>query len=153
MARSLCDRIGPSPDFPRASAVQGNKDAKSGNPASYTTRAFTYIYQSDYGRPDVGEVIPQLTKAVVGADNKPVRLTLDKLTKGHTHEPHLNGLKSVSGLPALQPVACYTLNEIPTKERQQQSGGKATPTLLQADVNPCVGSERSRHAAPGRLPF
>lgn len=87
----------------------------AGNPASYKTRAFTYIYQADYGSPEVDDVIPQITKAVVGADNKSVRLTFDKLTKGHVHELHLDGVKSASGLPVLHASAYYTLNEIPAK--------------------------------------
>ena len=89
--------------------------ATSGNPASYKTRAFTYIYQSEYGSPEVDEVVSQITKAVVGADNKSVRLTFDKLTKGHVHELHLDGVKSTTGLPVLHPSAYYTLNEIPAK--------------------------------------
>jgi hypothetical protein len=82
---------------------------------SYTTRAFTYAYHEDYGGPEVDEVIPQLTKAVVAPDKKSVRLTFDKLTKGHIHELRLTGVKSAEGLPVLHPVAYYTLNEIPAK--------------------------------------
>lgn len=89
--------------------------ATAGNPASYKTRAFTYIYQSEYGSPEVDEVIPRITKATVRADNKSVRLTFDKLTKGHVHELHRNGVKSATGLPVLHPSAYYTLNEIPAK--------------------------------------
>ncbi|MCE9610441.1 MAG: hypothetical protein K8R23_09635 [Chthoniobacter sp.] len=89
--------------------------ATASSPASYKAREFTYIYQGDYGSPEVDDVIPQITSAVVGADNKSVRLTFDKLTKGHIHELHLDGVKSASGNPLLHPVAYYTLNEIPTK--------------------------------------
>jgi len=89
--------------------------ATASSPASYKARAFTYIYQGDYGSPEVDDVIPQITSAVVGADNKSVRLTFDKLTKGHIHELHLDGVKSAAGNPVLHPVAYYTLNEIPAK--------------------------------------
>ena len=67
------------------------------------------------GSPEVDDVIPQITAATVGADNKSVRLTFDKLTKGHIHELHLDGVKSADGRPVLHPVAYYTLNEIPAK--------------------------------------
>ena len=83
--------------------------------ASYKAREFTYIYQGDYGSPEVDDVIPQITAATVGANNKSVRLTFDKLTKGHIHELHLDGVKSADGRPVLHPVAYYTLNEIPAK--------------------------------------
>ncbi len=89
--------------------------ATAGDPASYKAREFTYIYQGDYGSPEVDDVVPQITAAVVGADKKSVRLTFDKLTKGHIHELHLDGVKSAAGLPVLHPVAYYTLNEIPAK--------------------------------------
>ncbi len=89
--------------------------ATAGNPASYSMRAFTYIYQADYGSPEVDSLTPKITGAVVSADKKSVRLTVDKLTKGHVHELHLNGVKSAETLPLLHPVAYYTLNEIPAK--------------------------------------
>jgi hypothetical protein len=89
--------------------------AAAGNPASYSAREFTYIYRSQYGSPEVDDVIPKITKAVVGADKKSVRLTFDTLTKGHVHELHLDGVKSADGNPVLHPVAYYTLNEIPAK--------------------------------------
>lgn len=91
-------------------------DSKTASdPASYSGREFTYIYQAGYGSPEVDDVIPKITKAVVGADNKSVRLTFDTLTKGHIHELHLDGVKSANGKPVLHPVAYYTLNEIPAK--------------------------------------
>ena len=89
--------------------------ATAGNPASYTMREFTYIYRAEYGSPEVDDVTPKITAAVVSADKKSVRLTIDPLTKGHIHELHLDGVKSATGQPLLHPVAYYTLNEIPKK--------------------------------------
>jgi len=66
--------------------------ATASNPASYSAREFTYRFTADYGGPEVDDVIPKITQAVVGADNKSVRLTFDTLTKGHVHELHLKGL-------------------------------------------------------------
>jgi glucose/arabinose dehydrogenase len=87
--------------------------ATAGNPASYSMRAFTYIYQAAYGSPEVDDVLPKITKAEVAADGRSVRLRMEPLTKGHIHELHLDGVKSTAGLPVLHPVAYYTLNEIP----------------------------------------
>jgi glucose/arabinose dehydrogenase len=89
--------------------------ATAGNPASYNLRAFTYIYQAEYGSPEVDEVLPKITAAEVAKDGKSVRLRLSPLTKGHIHELHLEGVKSPAGQPLLHPVAYYTLNEIPEK--------------------------------------
>lgn len=83
------------------------------NLASYSMRAFTYIYQAAYGSPEVDELMPKITKAKVAADGKSVRLTIEPLTKGHIHELHVDGLKNKAGDPILHPVAYYTLNEIP----------------------------------------
>jgi hypothetical protein len=85
----------------------------AGDIASYSAREFTYAYREEYGGPEVDEFIPKITKAVVGADGRSVRLTFDKLTKGDVHELHLDGVKSAKGVPVLHPVAYYTLNEIP----------------------------------------
>jgi glucose/arabinose dehydrogenase len=83
--------------------------------ASYTARQFTYAYREEYGGPEVDEVIPKITKATVGADNKSVRLTFDKLIQGDIHELHFDGVRSAEGLPVLHPVGYYTLNEIPAQ--------------------------------------
>jgi hypothetical protein len=94
----------------------GAVDAKTaGDPASYSMREFTYAYREEYGGPEVDEIIPKITGAAVGADGKSVRLTFDRITKGHIHELHLDGVRSAGGNPVLHPVAYYTLNEIPAK--------------------------------------
>lgn len=87
--------------------------ASAADGKSYTLRAFTYAYREDYGGPEIDEVLPKITKIEVAPDNKSVRLTLDKLTQGHIHELHLDGVKSKQGQPLLHSVGYYTLNEIP----------------------------------------
>lgn len=87
----------------------------AGDVKSYTAREFTYAYREDYGGDEVDEYIPTITKAVVAADNKSVRLTFDKIIQGHIHEMHLEGLRNADGQPLLHDVAYYTLNEIPAK--------------------------------------
>ncbi len=56
--------------------------ATAGNPASYSMREFTYIYRAEYGSPEVDDVLPKITAAVVSADKRLVRLTISPLTKG-----------------------------------------------------------------------
>lgn len=87
----------------------------AGDVKSYTAREFTYAYREEYGGDEVDEFIPAITKAVVSADNKSVRLTFDKVTQGDVHEIHLEGVRSADNQPLLHDVAYYTLNEIPQK--------------------------------------
>jgi hypothetical protein len=83
------------------------------DPASYTISTYTYIYQQQYGSPEVDGTMPTITKIDLSEDHRTVRLTLDALQEGHVHELHADGLCSASGLPLLHPVAYYTLNYIP----------------------------------------
>ena len=85
----------------------------AGNRDSYRLSTYTYIYQSDYGSPEVDHTDPAITKAVVAPDNKSVRLYVDGLQAGHVHELHSDGLRSADGVPLLHPQAYYTLNYIP----------------------------------------
>lgn len=85
----------------------------AGDVKSYAIREFTYAYREEYGGPEVDDVIPRITAAKVGADKKSVRLTISPLTKGHIHELHCDGVRSIVGQPLLHAVGYYTLNEIP----------------------------------------
>ncbi len=85
----------------------------AGDPKSYSMRTHTYIYQADYGSPEVDETRPTIDKAVVSDDGKSVRLTVSKLSEGHVHELHSDGLRDADGLPLLHPEAFYTMNAIP----------------------------------------
>ncbi|MFK7819450.1 MAG: hypothetical protein AB8G99_12080, partial [Planctomycetaceae bacterium] len=81
--------------------------------ASYELETYTYIYQSSYGSPEVDHTKPTITKAVVGADGRSVRLTIDGLQRGHVHELHLKGVRSAKQQTLLHTAAYYTLNYIP----------------------------------------
>lgn len=87
--------------------------ATAGNPASYSMEAWTHVYQSKYGSPQVDEATPKIKTATVSPDKKSVRLKIDGLVRGHVH--HLDGkaVKSAKGETLWHPDAYYTLNEIP----------------------------------------
>lgn len=87
--------------------------ATAGNPASYSMNTFTYIYQADYGSPEVDQTTPKIRAATVSADKKSVRLQVDGLVRGHVHHLKADGVKSASAQPLWHPEAFYTLNEIP----------------------------------------
>ncbi len=85
----------------------------AGNPASYAMKAWTYIYQSEYGSPEVDQATPTITAATVSSDQKSVRLKIDGLVRGHVHHLSSKGVKSASAQNLWHPDAYYTLNEIP----------------------------------------
>jgi sugar lactone lactonase YvrE len=103
------------PDGFELTFTQAVDPATAGDVKSYSMRAFTYAYREQYGGDEIDEVLPQITAAKVAADGKSVRLTLSKLTKGHIHELHLDGVRSTEKRPLLHAVGYYTLNEIPAK--------------------------------------
>jgi hypothetical protein len=87
--------------------------ATAGDAASYNMKAWTYIYQSKYGSPEVDKSTPKITKATVSEDQKSVRLTIDGLVRGHVHHLDAKAVKAASGNPLFHTDAYYTLNEIP----------------------------------------
>ena len=87
--------------------------ASAGNPASYAMDAFTYIFQAEYGSPEVDQATPKITAAVVSADRKSVRLKIDGLVRGHVHHLTADAVRSGTGDSLWHPETWYTLNEIP----------------------------------------
>ncbi len=91
-------------------------DASSlADPAHWKAQAWTYIYQADYGSPEVDEYAPAITGIEVAADGRSARVRVDKLTRGHVHHFALPGVRSADGEPLLHESAYYTLNEIPAE--------------------------------------
>ena len=80
---------------------------------SYSLQTYTYIYQSNYGSPEVDHTTPEIKKVTVAKDGLSARLVIDGLQEGHVHELHMDGIRSAKGVPLLHPVGYYTLNYIP----------------------------------------
>ncbi len=87
--------------------------ATAADPASYSMAAWTYIYQSEYGSPEVDQTTPVITAATVSPDGMSVRLQIDGLVRGHVHHLVLKGVRSAKSQPLWHTDAYYTLNEIP----------------------------------------
>lgn len=83
--------------------------------ASYELQTYCYIYQANYGSPEVDHTKPTITRAVVAADKRSVRLHIDGLQEGHVHELHMAGVRSAESLPLLHNAAYYTLNYVPSE--------------------------------------
>jgi hypothetical protein len=86
------------------------------DPKSYTIETYTYIYQSNYGSPEVDQTKPTITKVNVSSDGRSARLLIDGLQEGHVHELRLPGVRSVKGEALLHPAAYYTLFYFPEKQ-------------------------------------
>jgi hypothetical protein len=84
------------------------------SPEAYKLETYTYIYQSNYGSPEVDQTKPTIKSAKVASDKRSVRLVVDRLEEGHIHELHLPGVRSATGQPLVHPVAYYTMNYIPS---------------------------------------
>ena len=89
-------------------------DAKTaGDVGSYKLETYAYIYQSQYGSPEVDQTHPKIVSATVSPDQMSVRLVVDSLKAGNIHELISAGVRSASGVPLLHKEAFYTLNRIP----------------------------------------
>lgn len=87
--------------------------ATAGKVESYSMDAWTYIYQAEYGSPEVDQTKPKITAAEVSKDKKTVRLKVDGLVQGHVHHLKAAGVKSASGGKLWHDEGWYTLNEVP----------------------------------------
>ena len=86
-----------------------------GDPASYSMKAYTTIYQSSYGSPKVDASTPAITQIAVAPDKLSARLVIEGIVPGNVHELHAAGVRSAKDQPLLHDAAYYTLNNIPTK--------------------------------------
>jgi hypothetical protein len=87
--------------------------AAAGDVKSYVMNTHTYIFQADYGSPEVDATTPTIKSAAVSGDGKSVKLVVDGMKVGSVHELHLDGVRSMSDAAVLHPVAYYTLWSIP----------------------------------------
>ena len=63
--------------------------ATAGDVKNYDLNTFSYIYQADYGSPEVDQTTPTVKSAKVAEDGKSVRLVVDGLKIGSIHELHV----------------------------------------------------------------
>ncbi|MCW1914367.1 hypothetical protein OJ996_12325 [Luteolibacter sp. GHJ8] len=85
----------------------------AGKPESYALDAWTYIYQAEYGSPEVDHFKPKVMAAEVSADKMKVRLKVNGMVQGHVHHLKAAGVKAASGAKLWHDEGWYTLNEIP----------------------------------------
>lgn len=89
------------------------------DPTTYEITGFTYKYHPVYGSPVVNDQNCPIRGLLVADDGLSVRLIVDSLRQYYIHEIKADSLRAYAGhLPLLHPAAYYTLNEIPTTDRQ-----------------------------------
>ena len=88
-------------------------EATAANIDSYSLQTYTYIFQSNYGSPEVDQTTPTITNITVADDGRSARLYIEGLQLGHVHELHMDGIRSREDLPLLHAEAYYTLNALP----------------------------------------
>ncbi|MGV3772072.1 MAG: hypothetical protein ACO1QB_04160, partial [Verrucomicrobiales bacterium] len=81
--------------------------------SSYQIETYTYIFQANYGSPEVDRTKPTIRKVIVCSDKRKARMIVEGLQEGHVHELHFPGVKSQNGNSLLHPSAYYTMNAIP----------------------------------------
>lgn len=87
----------------------------AGDVKSYSMNTWTHVYSSKYGDKRHDEHQVKVTSAKVGAENKSVIITLDKMQPYFVHALSAKGVRSKEALPLLHPEAYYTLNRVPKK--------------------------------------
>jgi hypothetical protein len=87
--------------------------ASASNPANYQMNAYTYIYQSAYGSPEVDKSTPVIRDVKVSPDGLRARLKIEGMQIGHVHELKAAGVRSSQGHSLLHDAAYYTLFVIP----------------------------------------
>lgn len=86
--------------------------------AAYSLSTYTHIYSAGYGSPEVDQTTPRVVKAEVSADGLEVNLTIEGIQEGHIHDFDLSALRDREGHRLLHAKAYYTVNEIPSGNRQ-----------------------------------
>jgi glucose/arabinose dehydrogenase len=87
------------------------KRSLAGDPNNYEMEAWTYIYQAEYGSPQVDQTTPKVTSAEVSDDKLTVSLKVDGRVKGHVHELDCARVLGAEGESVWHPKGYYTLNE------------------------------------------
>lgn len=86
---------------------------------NYPLQAWTYVYQSSYGSPEVDKYTPVAKEVEISDDGMCIHLVVEGRVQGHVHHLNASALRSAKGTPLLHPDVYYTLNEIPGSSSNQ----------------------------------
>ena len=74
--------------------------------------SYTYLYNSNYGGPEVDTRAETVGATTLSKDGKTLTVPVANLKKGRVYELRIDGPKTSDGSPVLHPEAYYTLNEL-----------------------------------------
>ena len=72
--------------------------------------SFTYVYNSNYGGPEVDTRAETVGATAISKDGKTLTVPVENLRKGRVYEFRIDGPKTRDGEAVLHPEAYYTLN-------------------------------------------
>jgi hypothetical protein len=85
-------------------------DPDSLGPKPVSVSSFTYVYNSNYGGPEIDTRAEPVGEPVLSKDGKTLTLPVENLHKGRVYEFRIENPKSRDGEPVVHPEAYYTLN-------------------------------------------
>ncbi len=85
-------------------------DAESLGKKPVSVSSFTYVYNSNYGGPEIDTRAEPVGAATLSDDGKTLSVPVENLRRGRVYEFRLDGPKSRAGEGVLHPEAYYTLN-------------------------------------------
>jgi hypothetical protein len=89
--------------------------ATAGRPASYRLEHYRYETTGAYGSPELDRTAMTVEHAEVSADGRSVELTTSPLVRDRVYMIEVNGVRDTQGTAAVNPIAAYTLNEVPER--------------------------------------
>jgi hypothetical protein len=102
------------PDGFELSFTEPVDKASAGDVGSYSMQTYTYVFQADYGSPEVDQTKPTIRSATVSDDGLRVRLVVEGIQVGHVHDLKLDGVRSAAkGARLVHPLGYYTLWNVP----------------------------------------
>jgi hypothetical protein len=81
---------------------------------SYRLERYRYEYTGSYGSPELDRAKVAVARVTLSPDGRSVELTTAPLVNDRVYLVSAPGVRSVDGVPLVQPTGAYTLNEIPT---------------------------------------
>jgi glucose/arabinose dehydrogenase len=86
--------------------------ATAGRSEAYSGRRYYYLYHADYGSPRVDVHDLSVSRPLISADGRKVRIDIAGLRAGYIYEFNLKGIRAADGSALLNPLIGYTANRL-----------------------------------------
>jgi glucose/arabinose dehydrogenase/mono/diheme cytochrome c family protein len=92
--------------------------ASARDPASYHMEHYRYEYTGAYGSPELDRTRLAIERIELSPDSRSVDLTTAALVKDRVYMVQAHGVRSADNERLVQPVGAYTMNEVPSRQRE-----------------------------------